>query len=289
MIGLLQRRIRGDSPVAPSRETVMNSTPTPYTAVVLAADRASGDPLAVAAGVSSKCLVPVDGKPMVLRVLDALAAACEVDAVILCGPQRAVVDGQIELQARITSGRVTWVANREGPSASTLHVLETLPHSTPVVVTTADHALLTAPMVDHFCCQARSTGADIVVGLVAYDLVQAALPETKRTVIRVREGGYCTCNLFAFLTPRSRSVADFWRKAEGQRKKTRRMIGAFGWWSLVLYLLRLLTLRQGLERVSRRLGLRADAVLMPFPEAAVDVDTIGDWKLVAAIAAKVNR
>ena len=266
----------------------MDSTPTPYTAVVLAADRASGDPLAVAAGVPSKCLVPVGGKPMVLRVLDALAAACEVEAIILCGPQRAVADREAELQARISSGKVRWVANREGPSASTFHVLETLPQSTQVLVTTADHALLTAPAVDHFCVRARSTGADIVVGLAAHDLVKAAFPETKRTVIQVREGGYCTCNLFAFLTPWSRSVADFWRRAEGQRKKRLRMIGVFGWWSLVLYLLRLLTLPQGLERISRRLGLRADAVLMPFPEAAVDVDTVDDWKLVESIAAKRN-
>jgi CTP:molybdopterin cytidylyltransferase MocA len=264
----------------------MDSTPTPFTAVVLAADRASGDPLAEAAGVPSKCLVPVDSKPMVLRVLDALAATREVETIILCGPQRAVVDREVELKARITSGKVTWAANRETPSASTLHVLETLPHSTPVVVTTADHALLTAPMVDHFCFQARSTGADVVVAFAVHDLVQAAFPETKRTVIRLREGGYCTCNLFAFLTPQSRSVADFWRKVERQRKKRLRMIGAFGWWSLVLYLLRLLTLRQGLERISGRLGLRVDAVLMPFPEAAVDVDTIGDWKLVEAIANK---
>jgi GTP:adenosylcobinamide-phosphate guanylyltransferase len=264
----------------------MGSSLTPYTAVVLAADRAPGDPLAVAAGVPSKCLVPVDGKPMVLRVLDALAAAREVKTIILCGPQRVVIDREIELRARITSGRVMWIENRESPSASTFHVLQTLPRSTRVLVTTADHALLTASMVDHFCSQACSTGADIVVGLAAHDLVQTAFPETKRTVIWLREGGYCTCNLFAFLTPRSRSVADFWRKVERQRKKRLRMIGAFGWWSLVLYLLRLLTLRQGLERLSRRLGLRADAVLMPFPETAVDVDTIGDWKLVEAIADK---
>jgi molybdopterin-guanine dinucleotide biosynthesis protein A len=265
---------------------VMDNAPTPFTALVLAGDRPSGDPLAVAAGVPSKCLVPVAGRPMVLRVLDALAAACEVNAVILCGPGQSVVDREVELKWRIASEKITWVANREGPSASTLQVLATLPHSTLVMVTTADHALLTAPMVDHFCSQARSSGADIVVGLVAHDLVKAAIPETKRTVIRVREGGYCTCNLFAFLTPRSRSVADFWRKVEGERKRILRMLRAFGWWSLVLYLSRLLTLRQGLELISRRLGLRADAVLMPFPEAAVDVDTVGDWRLVGAIAAK---
>ena len=259
---------------------------TSYTAVVLAADRFSGDPLAKAAGVSSKCLVPAGGKPMVLRVLDALEEAQEVGAVILCGPQRAVVEGTAALAARIASGRVTWVGNRESPSSSASHVLRALPDANPVLVTTADHALLTAPMVDLFCSEARSTGADIVVGLAAQRVVQAAFPETRRTVIQMREGGYCTCNLFAFLTPRSRSVADFWRSVERERKKPLRVIGAFGWWSVILYLLRLLSLKQGLERISRRLGLRAAAVLMPFPEAAVDVDTVRDWKLVEARLAR---
>jgi CTP:molybdopterin cytidylyltransferase MocA len=253
-----------------------------YIAVVLAADRFSGDPLTEAAGVSSKCLVPAGGKPMVLRVLDALEAAQEVKAVILCGPQRSVVEETTALAGLIASGRVTWVVNRESPSSSTAEVLRSLPDTNPVLVTTADHALLTAPMVDYFCSEARSTGADIVVGVAAHRVVQTAFPETRRTVIRMREGGYCTCNLFAFLTPRSRSVADFWRGVERERKKTLRVVGAFGAWSVILYVLRLLSLRQGLERISRRLGLRAAAVLMPFPEAAVDVDTVHDWKLVEA-------
>jgi CTP:molybdopterin cytidylyltransferase MocA len=255
---------------------------TSYIAVVLAADRFSGDPLAEAAGVSSKCLVPAGGKPMVLRVLDALQEAREVEGVILCGPQRSIVEETAALAARIASGRVTWVVNRESPSSSTSEVLRTLPDTDPVLVTTADHALLTAPMVDHFCSEARSTVADIVVGLAAHRVVQAAFPETRRTVIRMREGGYCTCNLFAFLTPRSRSVADLWRKVERERKKTLQVMGAFGPWSVILYLLRLLSLNQGLERISRRLGLRAAAVLMPFAEAAVDVDTVHDWRLVEA-------
>jgi CTP:molybdopterin cytidylyltransferase MocA len=271
---------RGRAPVSMNR--------TSYIAVVLAADRYSGDPLAEAAGVSSKCLVPAGGQPMVLRVLDALQEAQEVEAVILCGPERSVVEETAALAARIASGSVTWVVNRESPSSSTSEVLRTLPDTNPVLVTTADHALLTAPMVDHFCSEARSTGADIVVGLAAHPVVQAAFPETRRTVIRMREGGYCTCNLFAFLTPRSRSVADLWRRVERERKKTLRVIGAFGSWSVILYLLRLLSLKQGLERVSRRLRLRAAAVLMPFPEAAVDVDTVRDWKLVEARLGREN-
>jgi GTP:adenosylcobinamide-phosphate guanylyltransferase len=43
-----------------------------FTAVVLAGDRGSEDPVARAAGVRSKSLTPVGGRPMVLRVIDAL-------------------------------------------------------------------------------------------------------------------------------------------------------------------------------------------------------------------------
>jgi hypothetical protein len=63
------------------------------------------------------------------------------------------------------------------------------------------------------------------------------------------------------------------------------VISAFGWLAVLSYLFRRPTLEQGLELISKRLGLRAGAVLMPFPEAAVDVDTVSDWKLVESIVA----
>ena len=47
---------------------------------------------------------------------------------------------------------------------------------------------------------------------------------------------------------------------------------------VIKYLLGRLTLTEGLDRASRQLGFRAGAVLMPFPEAAVDVDTAADWR-----------
>ena len=50
----------------------MQISETPFTAIILAGDRTSGDPLAEAAGVACKSLVPVGGRPMVLRVLDSL-------------------------------------------------------------------------------------------------------------------------------------------------------------------------------------------------------------------------
>jgi len=55
--------------------------------------------------------------------------------------------------------------------------------------------------------------------------------------------------------------------------------------AVLRYLLGQLSLTEALERVSRRLGFKAGAVIIPFPEAAIDVDSIRDWKLVEEIVA----
>jgi hypothetical protein len=47
-----------------------------------------------------------------------------------------------------------------------------------------------------------------------------------------------------------------------------------------------LSLDDALNSISRRLGFKAGAVIMPFPDAAVDVDSVSDWILVENIVAK---
>ena len=263
----------------------MHGPTASFIAVVLAGDRSPGDSLARAAGVCCKALTLVGGTPMVLRVLDALDGAQEIDGIILCGPAKSAIDQEERLRARIGSGQVKWLESQATPSSSTYYALKTLADHTPVLVTTADHALLKSKRVDYFCTKARETGGDIVVGLAPHELVVDAYPNTKRTAIRLKYGAYCSCNLFAFLTPAAHRVAEFWRKVESQRKKTLRLIGAFGWINLLLYLLKRPSLEEGLGLISKRMGLRAGAVVLPFPEAAVDVDTISDWKLVESIVA----
>jgi GTP:adenosylcobinamide-phosphate guanylyltransferase len=223
---------------------------------------------------------------MVLRVLDALKGAEEIGGIVLCGPRRSAVDQEPALRARIASGEVQWVKHQATPSSSAYHVLQALPADTPVLVTTADHALLSSRIVNYFCSEARSTGCDVVAGLASYDLVAAKYPENRRTATRLRGGTYCSCNLFACLTVRARRAVEFWTGIEKHRKKPIRVISAFGLKALLRYLLGRLTLAEGLQRISRRMGLRAGAVIIPFPEAAVDVDTIDDWRLAEAIVAK---
>ncbi len=267
----------------------MHNSHTAFTAVVLAADRGPDDPVANAAGVRCKSLTPVDGTPMVLRVLDALVASPQINARILCGPPRSILEQEPDLRQLITSGKVGWRENQATPSASALHVLESMPDETPVFLTTADHALLNSPMVDYFCSRARTSDCDVVVGVALHETVKAAYPETRRTAIRLQDAAYCGCNLFAFLTPQARLAADFWRRIETRRKKPLRMITVLGWATILRYLLGHLSLAQALDRISQRMGIKAGAVIMPFPEAAIDVDSPGDWQLVEKIVGARQR
>jgi GTP:adenosylcobinamide-phosphate guanylyltransferase len=263
----------------------MKSSEPPFTAIILAADRALNDPVAQSAAVSCKALTPVGGRAMILRVLDALAAAREVGQRILAGPAMMSVEQNVELSKLVSSGQVHWCSPQVTPSSSAFCVLQSLPKDVPVLVTTADHALLTAEMVDHFCKAARSSGCDVLAGVARYELVAEAFPGSRRTVTKLKEGGYCGCNMFAFLTPQARLAADFWRKVEKERKKPLRIVKVMGWSAVLRYLLGILTLDQALTKLSRRMNLQVGVVQMPFAEAAVDVDKVDDWLLVQAILA----
>ncbi len=260
------------------------ATGTSFTAVVLAGDRKPDDPVARAASVGCKALAPVGGKPMVVRVLDALGDSAHVNSRILCGPPWSAVKQSPELQAGLAAERFTWMPHETTPSASALAVMRSLPETMPILVTTADHALLSTAMVDHFCAQAGALGGDVAVAVAPLDRVRAAYPEVQRTAIKLQDNAYSGCNLFAFMTPQARAAADFWRQVESQRKKPAQVIiGALGWWMVLRYLLGRLSLQGALDRVSRRMRLRVGAVVMPFAEAAIDVDTVADWRFVERI------
>jgi hypothetical protein len=223
---------------------------------------------------------------MVFRVLDTLNSAREVDRRILCGPPQSIIDQRQDLRDLISPGNIQWIQNQATPATSTYHVLQSLVDDAPVLITTADHALLSAEIVDYFCAQARETGADLAVGLALHETVLADFPNTRRTATKLSDAAYCSCNLFAFLTPRAYQLADMWRRVEQERKKPLRIISVLGWVAVLRYLMGRLTLAEAEKRISRRLRIAAKAVVLPFAEAAVDIDTVDDWENVETIVEK---
>lgn len=254
-----------------------------FTAVVLAGDRTPHDPVARASGVCCKALSPIGGRAMILRVLDALGQAQSVAARVLCGPPKHALDQNPELRAGIEAGHWAWLENQATPSRSAYRAMQSLGTDVPVLLTTADHALLRKEIVDDFCARALRSDCDLVVALVPYDRVMATHPAVRRTGWRFRDGSYCGCNLYAFVRPPARRVAELWRRVEQDRKRPWRVVRLLGWGSVLRFLMGRLTLGEAIERLSNRLEVRIGHVLLPFPEAAVDIDTLADWEYVSAL------
>jgi GTP:adenosylcobinamide-phosphate guanylyltransferase len=258
----------------------------PFTALVLAGSRGPDDPVAMAAGVAHKCLAPVAGMPMAVRVVEALAASPGIERIAIALQDPALLDQLPVLAPLIRAGRCSVLPTAATPSLSVQRALDELPDPLPLLVTTGDHPLLTPEIVAHFCAAARRTGADLVAGLTTASAIKTAYPDAQRTYLRFRDERYSGANLFAVLQPEGRRAVAFWRRAEQERKRPWRLVRAFGWRPLLAYLLGRLTLDQALARASQVIGARVAAVVLPQAEAAIDVDKPADLELVETILAR---
>ncbi len=248
--------------------------------VVLAGDRGPGDPLAAAAGVPGKVLVPVAGRAMLLRVLDA-AAGLDAER-----PIRVVRPDHDAYEAALAGGPESRrIAPAAGPAASVSAAMADIDADRGVLILTGDHPLLTTDRLRRFIAQAADTGADAVVGLADADAVQARFPEGRRTRYRFADRRVCGTNLFLVRTTAGRRLIAQWQAFERDRKRPWRIIRRLGVIDLVRYLLGRLSVDGAFAALSKRLGVVAAPVLVDWPEAAVDVDTPDDLALVEGVFA----
>ena len=118
-----------------------------FVAIVLAGDRTGQDPVALDAGVSCKAIVAICGRPMIMRVLDALQDSGVISSIVLCGPPQSALSDCPQLAERIKKENITWITNLDSPSRSAEAALEHINKDAHVLLTTADHALLSSEMV----------------------------------------------------------------------------------------------------------------------------------------------
>lgn len=249
-----------------------------WTAILLAGSRPGKDLFAARYGAELKALIPIAGEPMVLRPLRALLASDQIESV------RILTQEPDRLAPALPDVPGWSVEPSCGTIAATLEAVCKADNARwPLLVTTADHALLDAAMIDQFCAGAE--GADLAIGVVTKSALQKRLPQSHRTWIAFRRGKYTGANLFAFGGPKALKAVELWRSVEQDRKKGWRLLRALGLPGLLGFL-RLRTLDQTLDAMGRKLGLSLRAVRLDDPLAAVDVDKPQDHDLVSAILAR---
>jgi len=239
--------------------------------LVLAGDRGPDDPLARAAGVAGKTLVPVAGVPMLTRVLEALANWPRAERICVVAPALADYDDAI------AAAGLTLPCQRVSPQESLCRSvregLEQFGTSRPVMVVTADHPLIEPAWLDAMFVAADD---DLSVGLVDHAGVRARLPDSRRTRYRFSDRELGGTNLFMFRTAAADTILDVWSGVEQNRKAPWKIVSLLGAGNLVKFLTRRLSSSDAFSALSKRAGLRIGYRLIEDPLSAVDVDSPAD-------------
>ena len=247
-----------------------------YTAVVLAGSRPGRDAFAASFGTELKALIPVAGEPMIRCPVRALLASEQIGEVLVMAQNPDAIaralPGDPRLHVRASQGTI---------AATVRSLCDDGSIAWPLLITTADHALLDTATVDEFARAAA--GADIAIGCVERGALMRRLPNTRRTWLRFRGGAYTGANLFALASPKVAPAIALWRSVEQDRKKAWRIISLLGPIMLLVTALRLASLDDVLDQLSARLRLKIRAVQLANPLAGVDVDKAEDHALAEAI------
>ena len=249
-----------------------------WTAVVLAGSRPGRDAFAEQFGTDLKALIPVGGEPMVRRPVRALLESGEVGRIIVMAQQPGRIADALPRDPRID------VRRSQGTIGETiLDLIADASVEWPLLVTTADHALLDGATVNEFCRESKDL--DVAIGVVERANLLRRLPATKRTWLSFRGGAYTGANLFALRSRQVGPAVELWRSVEQDRKKAWRLISILGPLMLASVALRLVSLDEVLGQLGGRLNLSIKAVRLSNPAAGVDVDKAEDHALVEAILA----
>jgi molybdopterin-guanine dinucleotide biosynthesis protein A len=238
-------------------------------ALVLAGGAAdAGDPLHRIAPGGRKALITLGGKPMAQWVIEALALSPRIARTVLIGlpPDAPVHHPKVaarlpdrgSLLENIRAG-AEWMAGHEPTAPLVLAASADLPAITPGMVTWAVDA-------------ARQTEDDLYYVVVPREIMEARFPGSGRSYVRLRDGIFTGGDLHILrlsLAPGAR----FWEAVHAARKNILRLAALIGADTLLLLALRRLTLAQLERRMSLRAGLRCRAMVSPYAELGMDVDT----------------
>lgn len=256
----------------PSRSTGAGGTHyagPPLRMIVLAGRAQRGnDPLAQRFGTSHKCLIPLAGRPLIAHVLQTAAIHPAVESLAV-SVEREAFDGLFDVLSQLPGrGIVKLVEARSNIVESVMAAAEGWDGA--ILVTTADHALLTSTSIDAMT-QALERH-ELAVALSPRAAVLAAQPDYAHPFHVFADGALASCNLYAAAGPEALAAVEVFRGGGRFAGNPWAVLRAFGLVNLVLLACRAIGLDDAMRRLSLRLGLRIAPVVLEDGTQAIDVD-----------------
>lgn len=241
------------------------------TALIMAGKRSGTlDPLAARAGVTQKCMVPIDGRPLIEHTLAAVAGSALVGEIRIVVHETGEI-AQIPLAAQLMAeGRLKFIDAAFNLVDSVFAGAEGAQF--PILLTTADNVLVTSEGYDEFIqgCLAEDAGA--AAALASEEAVKASDPRGQLKFYNFADGGFSNCNTYWLGHEQALGAAEIFRGGGQFIKYPGRIAKAFGVLNLARFYFGKADRHKLFEKLSRRFGFRLRTVVVSNGEFAIDVD-----------------
>jgi GTP:adenosylcobinamide-phosphate guanylyltransferase len=229
-----------------------------------------------------KALLDISGKPMIQWVLDALSGAETVDNVVVMG---------LQADSGVTCAKPLTFMPSQGGMLDNIRngvrkVLEINPQAQLVLLVSSDIPAITSEIVDWAVNAALETDEDVYYNLITREVMEARYPTSKRSYVHLKDADVCGGDMNVV---HSRMVTEndaIWEKIIASRKNAFKQAALLGYDTLLLLLLRMITLEGAVKKVTKRLDLKGRAILSPYAEVGMDVDKPHQLEIMRADLAK---
>ena len=227
-----------------------------------------GEPLYEYTQGKPKALLEIAGKPMIQWVLDALSASLKVERVVVVG---------IDESSGVTCTKpLAFVPNQEGMfenlQAGAFKLGELKPGTRVVLSLSSDIPAITGEMVDWAVQKVQETDDELYYLVHSREVMETRFHESRRSFYRLGNVDVCGADMHAFDVSLATTHQDLWRSLFAARKNAFHQAALIGFDTLILFVLRLMTVDQTAQRVGRHLKIRTRAIFCPYAEAGMDAD-----------------
>lgn len=245
--------------------------------VILLAGQANTGPLKDESPATNEALIEIGGKPMIQYVIDGLRQCPDIHRIVVVAPAGEIephVQG-VDLEFVPSTGNIIDNIRVAG---------RVLPQGEQVLIATCDIPLINGEVISGFLniCRTRP-GAELYYPVIEKAVGEAKYPVVRRTYVQLREGVFTGGNLFLVEPRIIEETAEKVRRFLDYRKNPLKMATLVGWTFLFKLVLKMLSLKEAEDKVSRLWGIKGAVVVCPYPEVGIDVDKPSDLQLARAV------
>ncbi len=215
-----------------------------------------------------KALVDVCGKPMAQWVLDAAETAETIDQIVVMG---------LTQESQLKSSKIKAYVQSQGSILTNIRAgVEQIqsfnPQARHVAIISADIPAVLPEQINWVTRTAMQSDLDIYYNVIERQVMERRFPGSKRSYTRLKDLEVCGGDLNIVRASAVTGNNAVWDQIIAARKNVFKQAALIGYDTLLLLLLRQLTLAGAVRMVTTRLHLTGQALVCPYAEVGMDVD-----------------